>query len=130
MNAVMLDTNVLINLFHDPDSFLEELGDYDTVLLPSVVVGEFRAGLSVSKRDRAIGNLLSDYLKNPAVKVVPVSEKTTRYYANVFRELKVKGRPIPQNDIWIAATALECGSPLFTYDSHFSTIPMLQLVGK
>ncbi len=130
MNAVMLDTNVLITFFQNPDSFLDELGDYETILLPSVVVGEFRAGLSASKRDRAIENLLSGYLKNPAVKVVPVSEKTTRYYANVFRELKAKGRPIPQNDIWIAATALECAAPLFTYDSHFADIPMLQLVSK
>ncbi len=128
MNAAMLDTNVLINLFHDPDSFLEEFEDYGMVLLPSVVIGEFRAGLSESKKDKAIETILSGYLKNPAVKVVSVSEKTARYYANVFRELKAKGRPIPQNDIWIAATALECGVPLFTYDSHFAEIPMLQLV--
>ncbi len=128
MNAVMLDTNVLINIFHDPDSFLDELSDYEQVLLPSIVIGEFRAGLSSGKRDKMIEKMFSDYLKNPAVKVISLSEKTARYYATVFRELKAKGHPIPQNDIWIAAAALECGAPLFTYDSHFSAIPMLQLV--
>ncbi len=130
MNAVMLDTNVLIDLFHDPDSFLEELGDYEEVLLPSIVLGEFRAGLSSTKKDREIEDVLSAYLKNPAVKTAPVTERTTLYYANVFRELKAKGRPIPQNDVWIAATALECGVPLLTYDSHFSAVPMLRLIDR
>ncbi len=128
MNAVVLDTNVLIDLFHNPDTFNETLNTYDTVILPAIVVGEFRAGLSDTNKDRAIGKLLTDYLKNPAVKVAPLTAKTTLYYASVHRALKTKGTPIPQNDIWIAATALENGAPLLTYDTHFSAIPMLQRV--
>ncbi len=128
MNAVVLDTNVLIDLFHDPDSFCEKLESFDTLLLPAIVVGEFRAGLSETKKDRAIEKLFSDYLKNPAVKVASLSAKTAQYYASIFRALKVKGHPIPQNDIWIAATALEHSTPLLTNDAHFSAIPMLQLV--
>ncbi len=124
----MLDTNVLISLFRNPNALIEALREYDTVILSTIVIGEFRAGLSNSKRDREIEEILNVYLKNPAVQVVPISAKTTFLYANIFRHLKTNGHPIPQNDIWIAANALEYATPLFTFDSHFSVIPMLQFV--
>ncbi len=128
MNGVVLDTNVLIRLFHEPRTFVDKLRDFDFVLLPAVVLGEFRAGLSKSPRDAVLDRVLTDYLANPSVRVAPLTEATSVYYAEIFRALKAAGRPIPQNDIWIAAVALEHAAPLFSYDAHFAQIPMLRLL--
>ncbi len=128
MNGVMLDTNVLINLFRNPKAFVDRLCSFDVVLLPTIVLGEFRAGLSKSVQDLAIGKVLTEYLENPSVRVVEITAKTSFYYAEVFRHLKSVGHPIPQNDVWIAAAALEHGVPLCSSDAHFASIPMLQVL--
>ena len=62
------------------------------------------------------------------VSVLPVTRRTGRIYAQLFAGLKQAGRPIPTNDIWIAASALECGGVLLTNDHHFQDIPNLQTV--
>ena len=54
--------------------------------------------------------------------LLPVEDTTADYYALVYRELRKKGRPIPTNDLWIAATALQHGLALFSYDAHFTEI--------
>ena len=60
------------------------------------------------------------------VSVIPVTRRTGHIYAQLFAYLKRAGRPIPTNDIWIAASALECGGVLLTTDHHFQDIPNLQ----
>ena len=60
------------------------------------------------------------------VSVIPVTRRTGHIYAQLFAGLKKAGTPIPTNDIWIAASALECGGVLLTNDHHFQHIPNLQ----
>ena len=57
-----------------------------------------------------------------------ISRELTRRCGNIFQDLKAKGKPIPVNDIWIAATALECGLELCLFDDHFSNVVLLQFV--
>lgn len=55
-----------------------------------------------------------------------MTEATTDFYAAIYRELKARGKPIPTNDMWIAASAIEHHAVLYTLDSHFRPIPMLK----
>ena len=59
--------------------------------------------------------------------LLPVSESTVRHYSKIYNQLKKNGTPIPTNDIWIAASALEHGASVISGDSHFSFVPMLKI---
>ena len=128
MRRVALDTNVLIGLLGNPEEYAERLADFDEIVLCPVVLGEFRAGLFDTKAGRENRKVLDLYLRNPSVRTSPMAASTAMLYAKIFQALKAKGRPIPTNDMWIAACALDAGVPLATDDNHFSSIPMLQLI--
>lgn len=128
MRRLALDTNVLIGFLGCPERFEERFSCFDEISISSVVLGEFRAGLFETKCGRMSRKALDLYLRNPAVKVAPITDGTAAFYAKVFQELRAKGCPIPTNDMWIAASALEVGATLATEDRHFSNVPMLQLV--
>ena len=70
---------------------------------------------------------LEEFLDAPPVVLADVSTTTSLYYSKIYKALKGSGRMIPQNDIWIAASAIEKGYVLATHDEHFSQIPMLRL---
>ena len=71
---------------------------------------------------------LLNYISKASVDVVPATERTAELYAKVFQALRERGRPIPQNDMWIAASALEHGADLATTDEHFRSVPMLTTI--
>ena len=94
----------------------------EQVLLSTIVIGEllygFRRG---SRHDRNVQELRA-FLDNPYVSVVPVSFVTADRYARIAASLRAKGRPIPSNDVWIAAHAMETGADLVSSDRHFEHI--------
>jgi tRNA(fMet)-specific endonuclease VapC len=67
----------------------------------------------------------AQFLRKPSVRVLNVTEETALRYAEVDVYLRKKGRPIPRNDVWIAAAAMEHGLQLLTLDVHFREIPLL-----
>jgi len=86
------------------------------------VLGELRAGFL--KGSRLTENLaeLEQFLASPRVAVVLVDEETAERYAVIFESLRRAGTPIPTNDIWIAASAMQSGSVLLTTDPHFQDV--------
>ena len=127
MRRVLLDTNVLIDLLRTPDAFVEVLGAYDRIVLTPTIVGEFRAGISDTRLGRANLLALEEFMATPDVEEVPLTSETGACYARIFRALKAAGTPIPTNDIWIAAAAIQHACPLLTSDAHFSLVPSLAL---
>ena len=65
---------------------------------------------------------LAEFINSSRVTVFPIAENTAKYYASIYANLRKKGAPIPTNDMWIAATALEHGLMLCSYDKHFVQI--------
>jgi len=127
MRKVLVDTNVLIALFKGDQAVAEGISVFDKVLVPTVVLGEFKAGIALdAKNGRKQRATLDEFLDAPAVEVVPVGEQTSDSYALVFKALKERGTPIPQNDIWIAAMAVDTGAVLYSHDRHFSCVPLLK----
>jgi tRNA(fMet)-specific endonuclease VapC len=68
---------------------------------------------------------LTQFLGKPSIRILNVTEETALRYAEVDVYLRKKGRPIPRNDVWIAAVALEHGLQVLTLDGHFREIPLL-----
>lgn len=128
MNAAVIDTNILIECFLHNQSISEAISQYDRILICPAVLGEFKAGIDINtRRGKKVKALLDEFLDDPAVTVVPCTDETADFYARIFRSLKDNGTPLPTNDIWIAAAALEHGATVLSSDGHFSNIPMLKL---
>ena len=119
----LLDTNILIALFADDAQVKNNLATTDEVYLSSIAVGELFYG--AHKSERFSQNLARiDELVASNV-VLPCNTETARRYGEIKNELRRKGRPLPENDIWIAATAFQYGLTLATRDGHFAVIEQL-----
>jgi predicted nucleic acid-binding protein len=90
--------------------------------VPAVVLGELWIGFLARSRREANEFELAEFLRNPIVSVLPVDADVARVFADVVSDLRRAGRPLPTNDIWIAATAARAGATILTYDSHFESI--------
>ena len=128
MRRILFDTNILIPYLRNPDPFSDVVCAYDRVVLVPTVLGEFRAGITTTKQGAENLRALDDFLLNPAVEEWPITFQTSDFYARIFQMLKRQGTPIPTNDIWIAAVAMQSGCDLYTTDEHFKHIQGLNLV--
>ena len=127
MKTACLDSNVLFGVLAGrlPGTPLEQ---YDQLLIPSTVVGEFLCGIECdTQRGRLQKAVFDRFVAAPSVRLVAVTPVTAEQYARIFALLKRNGTPIPVNDIWIAASAMEHGSELISNDEHFSLIATLRL---
>lgn len=92
--------------------------------IPVIVLGEFRYGIAESRSRREYEDWLDSQL--PYFEVLAVTDETAVAYAALRVALKRAGRPIPANDAWIGALALQHGLPVLSRDQHFDFVPDLQ----
>ena len=97
----------------------------EEIFLNSIVMGELIAGFMKGGRRRTNEDELRRFLASPRVGVLDVTEETAERYAVILNSLWRAGTPIPTNDIWIAATAMEYGLRVLTTDSHYQKIPQI-----
>jgi tRNA(fMet)-specific endonuclease VapC len=120
-----MDTNAY-SAFKKGDQHVTELLEQaDEIVISTVVLGELYAGFMLGSLERKNMRELREFLDRPGVCVTPISDEIALRYASIVRTLRSSGMPIPTNDIWIAATALENGARLLSLDGHFSKIPTL-----
>ena len=117
---MILDTNALSDFFQDVKALKPHLEQADIVCLPVIVLGEFRFGLNSSKKHRVLTAKLDEFVEETSV--LAIEETTTHHYAEVRRELKDAGTPIPENDVWIAALVRQHRLPLLSNDQHFDYV--------
>jgi tRNA(fMet)-specific endonuclease VapC len=120
-----LDTSGYSRLMRGQRSLQDRLEGADEVLLPVTVLGELYAGFRHGHREQENLSLLAAFRAQPGVVVLDTTDNVSQRYATVVSLLKRQGTPIPTNDIWIAAAALENGGRLVAYDSHFENVPGL-----
>ena len=120
-----LDTNRYTDLCRGDRSVMEAVEMADEVWLPFVVVGEFRAGFAVGSQGPRNEAVLRRFLLKPGVGILYAGEQTTHHYANVYRQLRKQGTPIPTNDMWIAALVLQYSLVLFARNAHFDALPQV-----
>lgn len=119
---LLLDTSAYSGFRRGIPFVVEKISASDSILVSPVMLGElmygFRKGAKLDQNLRMLGRFLED----EAVEVVPVGEVTADRYSRVALQLKKDGSPIPINDIWIAAQAMEHGAELLASDRHFERI--------
>ena len=123
---MILDTNAVSALFGGDPAIAEVLAGHDRHHLPVIVIGEYRYGLARSRDRGRLGRLL-DLLMDQST-VLTVEVETTKHYAALREQLRQRGRPIPENDVWVAALARQHDLPVLTRDEHFDQVPDLQRV--
>lgn len=120
---MILDTNAL-SAFVDGDAGVGDvLRRQPRAAIPVIVLGEFRYGIAESRRRSAYEAWLQSHL--PDFDLLAVTDDTAVAYATLRVALKRKGRPIPANDAWIAALALQHRLPILSRDEHFDVVPDL-----
>jgi predicted nucleic acid-binding protein len=122
---VALDTNRLTDLFQGDATLAERLGLCDEVWIPLVVLAEIKAGFLGGNKGHRNEILLRKLLSKATVGVLLPDRETAEHYARLFVQLKRAGTPVPDNDLWIAALALQHDLLLITRDKHFESIPQL-----
>lgn len=124
MTGFALDTNAVSALFEGDDALVALLGRADRLSLPVIVVGEYRYGLQRSRHRRQLESLLQQLVA--ASELLTVGLETTSVYARTRERLRARGRPLPENDVWIAALCLEHDLELVTRDSDFEHVEGLR----
>jgi predicted nucleic acid-binding protein len=124
MKHIALDTNAYSALKCGHSDIIEIVQYADTINISSIVIGELLAGFIIGTKEKNKKEL-SDFLSTDRCQVISVDENTPLYYAHIYKLLRQKGSPIPTNDLWIAALAMQHGHMLCTLDKHFSCIDNL-----
>jgi len=122
---VALDTNRLTDLLRGDADLAERLAACDEVWIPLIVLGEIMAGFYGGAQVHRNEALLRKFMAKATVGILLPGRETAEHYARLFVQLKRSGRPIPDNDLWIAALTLEHDLTLITRDPHFAFIPQL-----
>jgi tRNA(fMet)-specific endonuclease VapC len=120
-----LDTNAYRLLMDGAEEARALVQQADRVCLPVPVIAELRYGFLLGTRGRKNEATLAEFLDEPRVQVLGCDERTTLFYAQLKAQLKQQGTPIPINDVWIAALALQHQAVLFTKDGDFDHLPQL-----
>ncbi len=125
---IALDTNQAIAVLNDTGDAGQWVQAFASVYLPVPVVGELRFGALNSQR--VTENLSRVEQLVARCKVLDATLVTAEVYARIRLQLKQKGKPIPENDVWIAAICMEHGMPLATADDHFTEVDGLTVVKR
>jgi len=122
---ICLDTSGYSAFKRGRDPAVEIMRRASEIVLPATVLGELFAGVRQGRQ--RIRNLeeLEAFRRSPRVRVASVDEETALAYAEIVAYLRRAGTPIPTNDVWIAASAMQVGLRVVTTDAHFALVPQI-----
>lgn len=123
---ISLDTNIVIRLFKNDPEITKTLTTVSTFCLPIPVIAELLFTAKNSSRQEENLKIYNEFIN--VCNVLNITRKTADHYSSIRLELKQKGRPIPENDLWIASICREQNLPLITGDAHFDNINDLKVI--
>ncbi len=122
---MLLDTNAYMRFVKGHAPLRESLERAEEIVFSTRVLGELLCGIHVGRRGEQNRATLQEFLDTEVSEILDITSDVADRYARIFTHLKSNGTPVPTNDMWIAATALEAGARLISYDRHFDAIPGL-----
>ena len=127
MKQILIDTNIYSYALRGDQSVVQTLQKAEVIGISSISIGELISGFKGGSREKKNREELDIFLDSPRVQLFDVDEITADYYAEILNNLREAGKPIPTNDIWIAACAFQHGLKLYSMDAHFKSINGLML---
>ncbi|MDA3940716.1 MAG: type II toxin-antitoxin system VapC family toxin [Spirochaetia bacterium] len=128
MNRILIDTNIYSYALKGDKKIIFNLQKANEIGISSISVGELLSGFKGGNREAQNREELEEFLDSPRVSVYPVDESTADFYADILDGLRKIGKPIPTNDIWIAAVSFQYGFKLYSKDEHFKNVAGLSLI--
>lgn len=128
VGSVIIDTNAYAAFKKGEPKALEIIEKCDALFINPVVIGELLSGFVLGNKEKRNRNELAQFLDSPKVTQIDINSLTAEHFAAIFRELKFKGKPIPTNDLWTAASARQYELKVFSYDAHFKLIDHLVVI--
>ena len=125
---ILLDTSAYSSFKRGRNSILKLIQHSEEIVFSSVVAGELLAGFRCGNRFQENYSELKEFIDHRMVRFVSVNLTTARRYSLIYASLRKGGNPIPTNDMWVAAQAMETGAELVTLDHHFEHITNLALI--
>ena len=122
MSSVLLDTSAYSAFMRGHKAIHHRLQHTDSIYLSPIILGELQAGFARGKHTKKNAMELLQFLASPRVNVVDINQGTAERYAVILSSLWNTGTPIPTNDLWIAASAMQHGLRLLTTDTHFQKV--------
>jgi tRNA(fMet)-specific endonuclease VapC len=125
---IAIDTNIAIALLNNQTSIFATLNKYDIIYIPIKVCGELLFGAKNSNLSLKYTKRYFEFIQS--LELLETNLIVAQNYASIRLNLKQKGKPVPENDIWIAAICVTNNIPLFTADKHFSYIDELKVISN
>ncbi len=125
---ILLDTNVYSEIMRGNPTLAAQVKQAEKIFMSTAVVGELLFGFRNGNRFDKNRTVLAQFLNNPFVELLSTGYTTADRFGRIASALRKKGKPIPTNDIWIAAHTMESGADLYSYDHHFSYVDGLSWV--
>ncbi len=122
MKRFVIDTNIYSAFKCNHCGALARIREAEKIVVCSTVHGELLAGFKCGAREKQNIVELEKFLDRPRIATVSVDGTTAEFYGEIFKRLRSNGSPIPTNDIWIAASAMQHGLAVCTFDAHFHKI--------
>jgi len=122
---IAIDVNRYVDFVRGVDEAVACLQRAGEIFLPFIALAELRAGFRCGRRAKANEAALCQFLHSDRVSVLFPDEQTTHVYADIFAQLRRAGKPIPTNDLWIAALVIQHDLVLFSRDRHFDALPQI-----
>jgi len=122
MKRILIDTDTYAAFKKNDLLAVNTLRTVEYIGVCTVVLGELLGGFKGGSMETKNRKELDQFLDSPRTHVIEIDEETAEFYAKIYWEMKKKGKPIPSNDMWVAASAMRHGLSLFTYDEHFKNI--------
>jgi tRNA(fMet)-specific endonuclease VapC len=122
----IFDTNIVIALFGNDVGVIKKISEVKGIFIPAIVGGELFYGAFNSGKPEQNSQKIHEFLNE--VKILNCDQETGRFYGKIKKEMKDKGKPIPENDIWIIALSMQHKIQVVSRDIHFKHVNHLDLV--
>lgn len=122
MRPLLIDTNAYAAFKRGDKDILAIIQSVDIIGISPIVIGELLIGFDGGSKAKQNRLELQQFLESPRSKIYSLTTDTALFFSQIHITLKRKGRPIPTNDLWLAAQGLEHGCMICTYDKHFQEI--------
>ncbi|MBY0505123.1 MAG: PIN domain-containing protein [Bryobacteraceae bacterium] len=125
VKGLLLDSCALTSFLRGNPILEPHFQSANMLFLNPAVLAEVRNGFGSSRAKDRSDEILGAFVARQRVDVLPITAQTAIRYSEIWYYLRKMGKPIPTNDIWIAATAWEHGLTLLTLDQHFANLPQI-----
>lgn len=122
MRRILIDTNIYVAFKRNDPDVVKTFQNCDLIGIDIAVIAELNCGFLLGGMFKKNDRELRKFLNHIRVQIYDHNAETAEFYARIYKNLRIKGKPIPTNDIWIAAAAMQNGLALYSRDQHFDCV--------